>query len=401
MENRNNSLYLLLATIFPISGFVYASTRPKILPYKSLLIIFFTFIGIVFLPTAGGDVFRYVEEFQMVAMKKITLMDYYNSRPEVQQIDYYTILMTWILSRFTSNPHIYLGILALVPTVFLAQNVSYISKKCSNSSRFRFFLFILVITPNIMFLTHRWWTALQIFLYGMLPYILDGKSKRLWFCLLSIGVHFSFIFSSILLSIYAILPKKIILPYLIVFIITYFVSTLNFDFISDIVNQILPVNYADRSTMYLSKTEDFKQGWAHVVVFNLHNILNLIFAMFIFFRLKIELKNNASLRKLLIIALMMASFAQLSNRTDWGWRYFDLSNFLFTCLFTIIAANRQTYMKLKTLFKYSYPFFLFFLIVFIRFLFSIISPTSLLVGNYFTTWFFDEEISVLEYIKLL
>ena len=123
--------------------------------------------------------------------------------------------------------------------------------------------------------------------------------------------------------------------------------------------------------------------------------------MFIFFRLKIELKNNASLRKLLIIALMMASFAQLSNRTDWGWRYFDLSNFLFTCLFTIIAANRQTYMKLKTLFKYSYPFFLFFLIVFIRFLFSIISPTSLLVGNYFTTWFFDEEISVLEYIKLL
>lgn len=399
MTRNKHTDNIIVALFFPISGFVYASIRPKASYYRSLLILFFTFIGTAFFFIGGGDVLRYVEEFQMVAVKRITLMDYYNSQPEAHQVDYYTIFMTWMLSRFTSNPHIFLGILALVPTVFLAQNVSCVSEKCLDSPRFRFFLFILVITPNIIFLTHRWWTALQIFLYGMLPYILYGKSKRLWFCLLSIGVHFSFIFSSILLLIYAILPKKVILPYLIVFIATYFVSTLNFDFISNIVNQILPTNYAERSVMYLYKTEGFERGWVSDVSFHLHNFLNLFFGIFIYLRLKIDVKNYDFLRRLLIITLIMASFALLSNKTDWGWRYFDLSNFLFASLFVIIAANRQMYIKLKALFMCAYPVFVFFLIMFIHALFAVISPISLLIGNYFTIWFINEDISMLECIK--
>ena len=89
----------------------------------------------------------------------------------------------------------------------------------------------------------------------------------------------------------------------------------------------------------------------------------------------------------------------LTNMTDWGWRYFDLSNFLFTSLLVIIVANHQLYKKLKILFRLSYPFFCFFLVMFVHHLFAVISLTSLLVGNYFTIWFIDEEVSVLEYIK--
>lgn len=401
MGNRNNSLYLILAAIFPISGFIYASLNPKICSYKTLLILFFTFVGLAFLFTTGSDVSRYVEVFQTITKERISLTDYYNSRPSAQQIDYYNIFMTWFLSRLTSNSHVYLGILAFVPTVFLAQNVLYISGKCSDSSRFRFLLLILVLTPNVLFLTHRWWTALQIFLFGMLPYVLDGKMKRLWICLLAVAVHFSFLFPSILLLLYVFLPKKVVLPYLVVFIVTYFVSTLNFDFVSNIMNQILPTNYAERSAMYLSRTDGFERGWASDVLFDLHNFLNLFFAIFIYFRLKIEVKNHDFLRHLLIIALIMASFALLSDKTDWGWRYFDLSNFLFASLFVTIAANQQIYLKLKALFTCAYPFFFVFLFMFIRSLFAVIGPISLLVGNYVTIWFINEDVSVLEYIKFI
>lgn len=401
MENRNNSLYLILAAIFPISGFIYASLNPKICSYKTLLILFFTFVGLAFLFTTGSDVSRYVEVFQTITKERISLTDYYNSRPSAQQIDYYTIFMTWFLSRLTSNPHVYLGILAFVPTVFLAQNVLYISGKCSDSSRFRFLLLILVLTPNVLFLTHRWWTALQIFLFGMLPYVLDGKMKRLWICLLAVVVHFSFLFPSILLLLYVFLPKKIVLPYLVVFIVTYFVSTLNFDFVSNIINQLLPTNYADRSVMYLSNDGDIAEEWASNILLSLHNFLNLIFTIFVFLRLKIEMKSNDFLRHLLIISLIMASFAQLANITDWGWRYFDLSNFLFMSFFVIIAANQQFYKKLKILYRLSYLFFCFFLVVFVHHLFAVISPTNLFVGNYFTVWLIDEEVSVLEYIKTI
>lgn len=399
MKNSNSPLYFMLALILPISGFICASLNPKMQSYRTLLVLFFTFVGIAFLFTSGGDVSRYVDEFILITTKKMSLIDYYNSQPAAQQIDYYNIFMTWFLSRLTSNPHVYLGILAFVPTVFLTQNVLYISEKCSDSSRYRFLLFILVLTPNVLFLTHRWWTALQIFLFGMLPYILMNKTKRLWICLLAVGVHFSFLFPLMLLLLYMFLPKRALFPYLLVFVATYFVSILNFDFVSNVINQILPTNYADRSVAYLSNKDDILQGWAFNSLFRLHNLLNLIFAIFIFFRLKVELKCNDFLRHLLIISLIMASFAQLTNMTDWGWRYFDLSNFLFTSLLVIIVANHQLYKKLKILFRLSYPFFCFFLVMFVHHLFAVISLTSLLVGNYFTIWFIDEEVSVLEYIK--
>ena len=235
----------------------------------------------------------------------------------------------------------------------------------------------------------------------MLPYVLDGKMKRLWICLLAVVVHFSFLFPSILLLLYVFLPKKIVLPYLVVFIVTYFVSTLNFDFVSNIINQLLPTNYADRSVMYLSNDGDIAEEWASNILFSLHNFLNLIFTIFVFLRLKIEMKSNDFLRHLLIISLIMASFAQLANITDWGWRYFDLSNFLFMSFFVIIAANQQFYKKLKILYRLSYLFFCFFLVVFVHHLFAVISPTNLFVGNYFTVWLIDEEVSVLEYIKTI
>ena len=66
MKNSNSPLYFMLALILPISGFICASLNPKMQSYRTLLVLFFTFVGIAFLFTYGGDVSRYVDEFILI-----------------------------------------------------------------------------------------------------------------------------------------------------------------------------------------------------------------------------------------------------------------------------------------------------------------------------------------------
>ena len=106
--------------LFPVASFVYALSHPWYKNYRVLYVLFFTFVGLAFFYSGdSADITRYINEFEdAFAMKGVGFFEYFRQRPDKQQIDYYSSFMVWAVSRFTSNPKIFLGTLAMVFALF-------------------------------------------------------------------------------------------------------------------------------------------------------------------------------------------------------------------------------------------------------------------------------------------
>ena len=135
---------------FPIIGFIYALFHPTSKNYKVLFVLFFNFLGIAFFFSGEtADSFRYVLEFYNVrAMKGIGFLKYFQLRPEKQQIDFYSSFMLWFISRFTGDYRVFLGMLALVYSLFFAANIQYVVRRIQTNS-YSVFLLILFSFPII------------------------------------------------------------------------------------------------------------------------------------------------------------------------------------------------------------------------------------------------------------
>lgn len=127
----------------------------------------------------------------------------------------------------------------------------------------------------------------------------------------------------------------------------------------------------------------------------------MFLVILIYHRSKNIMDQRKELRKMYILALLIGSFSAISNTTEWGWRYLDLSNFLFCSLY-ILLANKSMFSLNKNgvLIQLLFPFFLYTILFQIRGIFSVIGLNAFLYGNVFTTWFVEDYLSILDMIKL-
>lgn len=387
--------------LFPVVGFTYALFHPTNKNYKILFVLFFTFLGIAFFFSGEtADSFKYVMEFYNVrAMKGIGFLKYFQLRPEKQQIDFYSSFMLWFISRFTGDYRLFLGILALVYSLFFAANIQYVVRRIQTNSYSVFLLILLVFAPKMMLLTHRWWTALQVFLFGALPVIFEKKYRKLLWCFAAAFVfHFSFLYPLILLLLSLILPKKSLWPYLLLFVVTSGMNSFDFSFITPYIDFLFSDAVADRTTSYMNseigERNLFSQSGKIVM-----NIANVVLSLAVYFSNRENIKNNKVLRSLYVVTLLIGSFAMLTSLTQWGWRYLDLSYMLFVIFYLAYLSEANNYKKNIQVFQLVSPLFLYFIFFQIRGAFSIIGPFQFFLGNYITTWFLHDKTSMLDFIK--
>lgn len=387
---------------FPVIGFIYALFHPTSKNYKVLFVLFFTFLGIAFTFTeaSSGDVVRYVMNFYAArTMRGIGFFEYFRLRPEKQQIDFYSSFMLWFVSRFTGNYRLFLGIHALVYSLFFVANIQYVVRRIQTNSYSVFLLILLVFAPKMMLLTHRWWTALQVFLFGALPVIFEKKYRKLLWCFAAAFVfHFSFLYPLILLLLSLILPKKSLWPYLLLFVVTSGMNSFDFSFITPYIDFLFSDAVADRTTSYMNseigERNLFSQSGKIVM-----NIANVVLSLAVYFSNRENIKNNKVLRSLYVVTLLIGSFAMLTSLTQWGWRYLDLSYMLFVIFYLAYLSEANNYKKNIQVFQLVSPLFLYFIFFQIRGAFSIIGPFQFFLGNYITTWFLHDKTSMLDFIK--
>lgn len=384
----NSFLSAIGGLLFPVISFGYCLYKPNNKGLRLVYVLFFAFLGLsMFFDKEGTDVLVYVDHFRSATTMDVSYAEYIKS-VTFGGLDFYWTFMTWLVSRFTDNPHIFLGALTAVYGFFVAANTCYIIEKVGTSRNTAILLLLFVFTPGFLFLYHRWWTAMQVFEFGLLPILFEKKYKRIVFCVAAAFlIHFSFIYPLLILLSSIILPQKSVYPYLIVYYILSIASELDLSIISNNLAFILPSEYIDRTTSYIN-AEIQEHNFFSTSYDLFLKTINIVIVSYICFKDKV---NDKDVKRILIIVLMIASLAEVCAMTEWGWRYLRLSGLSFYAFYMFYyrkAINIEGYKKLLNL---CTPFYIYCLLFQIWGFTTIIGLKHFLLGNYFSIWFMGEE----------
>lgn len=401
MTINEKKKWAIITSLFPFIGLGTAIKANKTSVYTIVFALFFFFIGTQIIVTAGNDFGRYMTKFFTLSMQStIPFERYFTSLDESNQIDYFEPFLVWFVSRFTSNTQIYGGILSMLFGICFSLNFKYIAKYCDSLTKLLvILLFLLFFIPNPSFYTHRWWLAMQVFLLGALPYILEGKYKCLLFSIASILIHFSFLYPLVILLVYKFLPQRSLLPYVILFLATNTINTIDIGSIATIYEQYLPDSFNSRNEMYIN-AEFQDHNWFSQSAQTAWKLTNIGLTLFIFTRLKSYLENRHEYKSMFVCALLFGTFSAITNMTEWGWRYLDVTNFFFCSLFILILSDTKNRdRQFNNAIRLASPFFIYIILFQIRGVLAIIGLNALFMGNLFTTWFIEDPVSVLSFIK--
>lgn len=400
MKNRFGAW--LMGMLFPVSSFSYAITHPDTRSLRLQVVLFFSFVGLaMFYEGEGRDVYRYVVEFEdAYAIRDVGFWQYFQSIPETNQIDYYSAFIRWLVSRFTGNPKIFLGILAFIMSLFFAANVEYIVRNVTFRKESVLLFCAMILVPRLFFVTHRWYTALQIFLYGALPVLYEKKYWRLiWCAVAAFVVHFSFLYPLLLVFISVVIPNKRVWPYVMLYVLAFLMNSFNFDGLVPYLERFLPTSTFDRTIQYMNEGE-FEQNFFSQSARILVGYANLFAILCIGLGKNREWMRDESLRRFFTSTLLFAAFSSVASLTEWGWRYLDLSNYLIFAFYVLYfsAKERGASIDVKPL-RLILPVIVYFILFQIRGFMSCIGPKQFFAGNYLTAWFLNDEYSMLDLIK--
>jgi hypothetical protein len=215
------------------------------------------------------------------------------------------------------------------------------------------------------------WIAAQIFLFGTLPYLLEGNRKRLVWSVVSVFFHFSFLFPLVVLFLFIFLKNKLNI-YLGFFIVTAFLKELDLQFVQSALS-FLPAIFQPRIMSYTNPdyAEIIRQAGQAVnwyLSFSAIAIRCVIYSMtlFIYFSSRKFLKDRQDLMTLFCYSLLLYGFANFLSYIPSMDRFLTVGNtFMFAFFIVFISTNTKIrgFGLIKAL---SIPLLLLFCIVTIR-----------------------------------
>jgi len=288
-------------------------------------------------PEEGGDASRYVNAFVELSKTTYSFNEFLNFIFSGENYaDVVNPLISYILSRFTSDGRILLATYGMVFGFFYSRNLWYLFKHINLSASKITVLFVIafaLLDPIWKIGAFRFAVAIQVFLYGILPFLIEGDKKKLWISFTAILFHFSFITPVLVILIYLVVGNRPNL-YFIVFISTFFISEINFNFIRDFLSG-LPIVYEEKVTGYL--TEDSYRTQLEGTAMTNWYISNYTFflkyistalVVVLFFKGKKFVILNNGFYNLWCFLLIYYSFANIIYLLPQGVRFYGVGNML-------------------------------------------------------------------------
>lgn len=295
---------IIFYILFPFFGFLnslknFSKTNIRLPLY------FFGFLFGYSIIFSGGDVVRYQEAYPK--MVNYTFSDYvdnlknsfnedekFNKTPQNTfnlKPDFYALSVSFFISRFTENVRWLFAFLSLIYTIIQVKFFEEILISFKNKTKgFKLFFAALVfIVPFYVGVTGiRFWPALFLFVWMIFKYTNTGSIKYIFFAMISIAIHYSFIFPCIVaiiaisLKINKYIFKVLIVIGLIFALISSTSSTL--DFITSAIDIFDNETIANSSSGYVSE-ENISDRIQSVAATNWYvnlrgNLLNMFFGIF-------------------------------------------------------------------------------------------------------------------------
>ena len=328
---------------------------------------------------------------------------------ESYSMDYYQVILTWIVSLFTDNGHVLFACFAAVFGFFYSRNMWYVLNRLSgiNNKTILIFVILLFLTCPIWQINGvRMWTAAHIFTYALLPYLWEGDKRRSYWLIAVPFVHFSYLYFVILSVIFVLLPDRIIIKSRILkwglislFSVSLITGAVKIDSVVNMLEQYSPDSYQDRIETYTSESsfERVSTGreqlnWYVTASSNISfwasNILLLVLAL--------SSSGNDNSKKLMYYCLLISAIANIAKHIPSGGRFLVIAHlFSFSLIIWQLCERNERFKKVAKI--CAIP-------LLITIVFTVRSGLdyygiSMILGNYFTGLLWDDNIPIINYIK--
>jgi hypothetical protein len=258
------------------------------------------------------------------------------------------------------------------------------------------------------------WTALHVFVYAILPYLVEKKKSRLWFLFITPLIHFSYLYVVIFSVIYVLIPfrfktNNILFIYFVIitYIATLFINTLSLDSVSSMIAEYSPESYEDRIDLYINQDlldrnqeAENANNWYLAVGKYISNWSYSVILVLLFPIIRKYFKDNKAITNLYVFTMLIGSFANITALIPSGGRFQILASMFKLSTILLIALNIP---KNITINKISQIFSIILILPFIvefRKLFDFFG-INLIFGNFITLFFIESNVPLITFIKQL
>lgn len=424
-QNNTKSTALVLTFLFPFVGLIYSLANWRQSWAKNVFWLACVYLGAVFIfhPEGttlgvGADGGRYV----------LDLIDFHENRSDFLSVfakyrlerdvlDYYQPFVTYIVSRITDNGHLLFAVFAVVFGFFYSRNIWYILDKLPNNKQGIFIVLIILfflICPITQINGVRMWTALHVYVYALMPYLLDRDKSKLWCLALAPLIHFSFLYVSLLGFAYVMLPERMktgsrTLQFvaLSTFITTLAVNSLNLDATGGMLMEYSPESYEDRIELYVNQdlADRNAEGaalsnWYIAVSGMLKKWTIAVLLIFLYPCMKKYFKGEYGLNRLYLFALFLGAFANIMSLIPSGGRFQILSMMFMVPMVLLSIMKIPKSDGFYGVARFAMLFLLIPVVVDFRRLFDFFGITAVF-GNFFTAFFLESNVPLIEFVKQL
>ncbi|MDN3658899.1 EpsG family protein [Ferruginibacter paludis] len=415
--SNRDSWYLFL--IFPFLTAIIALKNYKAPWAKNIVWAFIVFYGFTFgmsKETSTGestaDITRYAQQIKDLYNQDLSFGEIINLYQQNDDIDIARLTIAIGVSRITDNQQVLTAIYAFIFGFFFTRNFWFLLDRLRGKIKP-----LTILLMACFFLVNPFWningfrfhTAVQIFIYGLLPFIFEGKKKSILFCALAILVHFSFLVPMAVLSIYLLLGNRTLF-FFCFFLASMVSSEINIAGLNTFIQENAPEDLDERTASYRGeeRVQDYREGTGFADTENesLHAKIYLqclqwplmALLVFLFFIYRKIGRVNRAFSNSLAFTLLFWGFANFMSSLPSGGRFLAVASLSALPLLIFYVQNVANEKFIRNKILILSPALLFFIIISTRMgLYSI--SVNTLISNPVVALLLNYNIAVNDLIK--
>jgi hypothetical protein len=414
VDRRDEAFHYLGFLIWPF-GMMLDAFRHREKPWsKNVFWIFCIFFGYTFVIAKNDQSYKDSAKIAQLliyyANADMSLGELFRSfySESSNMVDIVQPLIIFLVSRVTDNSRVLFTILAVIFGYFYSRNIWYVLGHIKSNITIVLFVYLLtfaLINPIWNINGFRMNVAAQIFLYGTLPYLLEGNRKKLIWSGVSVFFHFSFLVPVVILLLFVFLKNRMGI-YLGLFILTAFIKEIDLQQVRSALSFLPPVfqtRVAGYTNLeYAAAVGNVYQSLSWFLPFSSKCItwVTYIMTLFICLFCRNILKGRKDLTTLLCFSLLLYSFANIFSLVPSGARFLSVAYSFMFPFFILFFLTADEIKGLPVIKGISVPFLLFFCMVAVRLGMEFYGLMTLFSNPLFAT-LIPETVPIIQGIKAL
>lgn len=414
MNSKSPFYSVLLFMVWPFLALISAFRNYKNAWAKNILWGFIAFYGFAFAigtESAGTDIIVYINEFQTLHWESFNISRTIEYFSESGEIDILRTLIAVLLSRFTDNPAVLTLVYGIIFGFFYSRNIWFILERAEGEIKPITILLLtccLFVIPIWQINGFRFWTAAHVFIYGLLPFLYDGKRGGLIISSIAILVHFSFIVPISVLFFYLFLGNRLVI-YFSFFIATFFISEIDLAIFNELVESYAPDIIQERTSSYRGEdyVETYREEsndnkvWYAVWYGRVLKWAVMSYMVLLFVKGHRYFEENENWLRLFSFTLLFYGVSNLLSSLPSGGRFLAVVNLCALVLITLYIQKRAQDQFFKRFIAISTPALLLYIIVSLRIGLLSISATTVLGNPIIALLFMNQNIPLNDFLRMI